>query len=294
MDRVFLNFYYEGKINLIMSNIKLFESKKIRSSWNEEEHKWYFSIIDVVEILTEQPHHQGARNYWKVLKNRLLKEGNQTVTNCNRLKLLAEDGKLRETDVADTEQLLRIIQSIPSPKAEPFKQWLAKVGYERMQEIADPQQSFERARENWQKLGRSDKWIQQRMTGQETRNKLTDYWKDNDVEKSDEFAFLTNIIHQEWTEISVKKHKDLKGLKTQNLRDHMTEAELIFTALAELSTRQIAESTIAKGVKENAVAGKKGGKIAKNARLALEQKTGKNIVTGENFLPPSKENKKLK
>lgn len=277
-----------------MNNIKLFESKKIRSEWNEEEEKWYFSIIDIVEILTDQPHYQGARNYWKVMKNRLLKEGNETVTNCNRLKLVAEDGKMRMTDVADTEQLLRLIQSIPSPKAEPFKVWLAKVGYERMQEIADPSQSLDRARENWQNLGRSEKWIQQRMTGQETRNKLTDYWKGSGVEKPDEFAFLTNIIHQEWTGLTVKKHKDLKGLKNQNIRDHMSEAELIFTALAELSTRHIAESDKAKGLNENAVAGKKGGKIAKNARLELEQKTGKNVVTGENFLPPVKEIKKLK
>ncbi len=189
---------------------------------------------------------------------------------------------------------LRIIQSIPSPKAEPFKQWLAKVGYERMQEITDPEQSLDRARENWQKLGRSEKWIQQRMTGQETRNKLTDYWKESGVEKSDEFAFITNIIHTEWAGLSVKQHKNLKGLKTQNLRDHMNEAELIFTALAELSTRQIAETEKSKGLKQNAVAGKKGGKIAKDARLALEQKTGKKVITSENFLQPFKEKKKLK
>ena len=274
-----------------MSNIKLFESKKIRSEWNEKEEKWYFSITDIVSILTESI---DPLAYWRKLKERLKKEGNETVTNCHALKMIAADGKMRMTDVANTEQLLRLIQSIPSPKAEPFKQWLAKVGYERMQEIADPEQSLDRARENWQKLGRSEKWIQQRMTGQETRNKLTDYWKDSGVEKSDEFAFLTNIIHQEWTGLTVKKHKDLKGLKTQNLRDHMNEAELIFTALAELSTRQIAESDNAKGVNENAVAGKKGGKIAKNARLALEQKTGKRVVTGDNFLPPSKKTKKLK
>ncbi len=274
-----------------MSNIKLFESKKIRSEWNEKEEKWYFSITDIVSILTES---MDPLAYWRKLKERLKKEGNETVTNCHALKMVAADGKMRMTDVANTEQLLRLIQSIPSPKAEPFKQWLAKVGYERMQEIADPEQSLDRARENWQKLGRSEKWIQQRMTGQETRNKLTDYWKDSGVEKSDEFAFLTNIIHQEWTGLTVKKHKNLKGLKTQNLRDHMNEAELIFTALAELSTRQIAESDNAIGVNENAVAGKKGGKIAKNARLALEQKTGKRVVTGDNFLPPSKKTKKLK
>jgi hypothetical protein len=205
----------------------------------------------------------------------------------------AEDRKMRETDTADTETLLRIIQSIPSPKAEPFKQWLAKVGYERMQEIADPEQSLDRARENWQKLGRSEKWIQQRMSGQETRNKLTDYWKENGVEKSDEFAFLTNIIHQEWTGLTVKKHKDIKGLKTQNLRDHMSEAEIIFTALAELSTRQIAEADKAKGVQENAIAGKKGGAVARNARKELESKTGQKVITADNFLPPTKEIKEL-
>lgn len=192
--------------------------------------------------------------------------------------------------------MLRIIQSIPSPKAEPLKQWLAKTGYERMQEIADPEQSLYRARENWQRLGRSEKWVQQRMTGQETRNKLTDYWKQSRVEKSDEFAFLTNIIHQEWTGLTVKKHKDLKGLKTQNLRDPMSEAELIFIPIiigTELSTRQIAETKEAKGLRQNATAGKKGGRIAKNARLALEQKTGKRVITSENFLPPAKEKKKI-
>jgi hypothetical protein len=206
----------------------------------------------------------------------------------------APDGKMRMTDVADTEQLMRLIQSIPSPKAEPFKQWLAKVGYERMQEISDPEQSINRARENWQKLGRSEKWIQQRMTGQDTRNKLTDYWKENGVEKSDEFSFLTNIIHQEWAGISVKQHKNLKGLKVQNLRDHMSEAELIFTALAELSTRQIAEVEKAKGVHQNAIAGKKGGKIAKDARHALEERTGKKVITADNFLPPNKNKEKIK
>ncbi|GLU56623.1 BRO family protein [Dyadobacter frigoris] len=266
-----------------MSNIKLFEEKKVRSHWDAEKEVWYFSITDVVAILTESI---DPLAYWRKLKERLKKEGNQTVTNCHGLKMVAADGKMRLTDVADTEQLLRIIQSVPSPKAEPFKQWLAKVGYERMQEIANPEQSLDRARENWQKLGRSEKWIQQRMTGQETRNKLTDYWKDSGVEKKDEFALLTNIIHEEWTGLTVKKHKDLKGLKTQNLRDHMSEAELIFTALAELSTRQIAESEEAKGMNENAKASKKGGAVAKNARKELEGQTGKSVITGENFLPP--------
>ena len=275
-----------------MSDIKIFENKKVRSQYDADNEIWYFSIVDIVGILTEQPTVDRARNYWKVLKSRLIKEGNETVTKCNQLKLEAEDGKLRLTDVGSVEDIFRLIQSIPSPKAEPFKQWLAKVGYERLQEMNDPSQSIDRARENWQKLGRSEKWIQQRMTGQETRNKLTDYWQESGVKKGDEFAALTNIIHQEWTGLTVKEHKDLKGLKSQNLRDHMSEAELIFTALAELSTRQIAETDNAKGVTENAISGKKGGKIAKDARLALEEKTGKKVITEDNYLPPTK-NKKL-
>ncbi len=277
-----------------MNDIKLFEHRQVRSQYDAEQEIWYFSIVDIVGILTEQPSVDRARNYWKVLKSRLLKEGNESVTNCNQLKLPAEDGKLRITDVGTVEQIFRIIQSIPSPKAEPFKQWLAKVGYERLQEIQDPSLSMDRARENWQKMGRSEKWIQQRMTGQETRNKLTDYWKENGVTEKDEFALLTNIIHQEWTGISVQKHKEIKGLESQNLRDHMSEAELLFTALAELSTRQIAEAEVAKGLNKNAQASKKGGAIAKNARKALEAKTGKNVITGENFLAPSKTKKKLR
>ncbi|MEY3157494.1 MAG: hypothetical protein RLZZ121_547 [Bacteroidota bacterium] len=277
-----------------MSDIKIFENKKVRSHYDADKEMWYFSIVDVVGVLTEQPTLDRARNYWKVLKSRLIKEGNETVTNCNQLKLEAEDGKLRLTDVGNVEDIFRLIQSIPSPKAEPFKKWLAKVGYERLQEMNDPSQSIDRARENWQKLGRSEKWIQQRMTGQETRNKLTDYWQESGVKKGDEFAALTNIIHQEWTGLTVKEHKDLKGLKSQNLRDHMSEAELIFTALAELSTRQIAETTKAKGIQENTLASKKGGAVAKNARKELESKTDKRVVTGENFLPPAKDKKKLK
>lgn len=273
-----------------MSNIRLFESKKVRTHWDENTEQWYFSIIDVIEILTNS---KLPKRYWSDLKIKLIAEGSEVYDKIVRLKMPAEDGKMRETDVADTKSLLRIIQSIPSPKAEPFKQWLAKVGYERMSEIANPEESLERARENWQKLGRSEKWIQQRMTGQETRNKLTDYWKKSGVAKSDEFALLTNIIHQEWSGLTVKQHKQKKKLASQNLRDHMSEAELIFTALAELSTRQIAETEQAKGLNENAKAGKKGGKIAKDARLALEQKTGKKVVTGENFLPPATSQKKL-
>jgi DNA-damage-inducible protein D len=274
-----------------MVPIKLFEQKKVRTYWETKEELWYFSVIDVVSILTDT---SNPRDYWFKMKVRVrLEDGVELSTICRQFKLEASDGKLRETDCANTQNLLRIIQSIPSPKAEPFKQWLAKTGYERMQEIADPSQSLDRARENWQKLGRSEKWIQQRMTGQETRNKLTDYWKDSGIEQPDEFALLTNIIHQEWTGLTVKKHKELKGLKSQNLRDHMSEAELIFTALAELSTRQIAESEQAKGLPQNAKASKKGGAVAKNARKELESKTGKSVVTGENFLPPEKENRIL-
>ena len=193
--------------NIRMTNIKLFESKQIRSEWNENEQKWYFAIIDVIEILTES---NNPRRYWSDLKRKLNAEGfSQLYEIIVQLKTVSSDGKKYLTDCTDVKGLLRIIQSIPSPKAEPFKQWLAKTGYERMKEIADPEQSLDRARENWQKLGRSEKWIQQRMTGQETRNKLTDYWKESGVEKSDEFAFLTNIIHQEWTGLTVKKHKQL-------------------------------------------------------------------------------------
>ena len=209
------------------------------------------------------------------------------------MKLEAEDGKLRLTDVASAETLLRLIQSIPSPKAEPIKRWLAKVGYERMRDMADPARSLDRAREYWQQHGRSEKWIQQRMMGQETRNKLTDYWRDHEIQGEAEYAILTNIIHQEWSGVSVKKHKAMKNLQTQNLRDHMSEAELIFTALAELSTRQIAESVDATGMEENTEAGKKGGRIAKRARQELEEKTGRSVVTGENFLPPAADKKEI-
>jgi hypothetical protein len=268
-----------------MNNIKIFENKKVRSQYDADKEIWYFSIVDIIEILTESPR---PRKYWSALKTKLKSEGSELSQSLGQLKLQSEDGKFYKTDVGNVEDIFRLIQSIPSPKAEPFKQWLAKVGYERLQEIQDPSLSMDRARENWQKMGRSERWIQQRMTGQETRNKLTDYWKESGVQQQDEFAMLTNIIHEEWTGLTVKKHKDLKGLKSQNLRDHMSEAELLFTALAELSTRQIAEADEAKGLKENAKAGKKGGAIAKNARKELETKTGKSVVTGENFLPPKK------
>jgi len=267
-------------------NLTVFEDYKIRRMYDEATETWYFSVIDIVQVLIQQSDYQAARKYWNKLKERLRKEGSQSVTNCHQLKLEAADGKKYLTDVASAETLLRLVQSVPSPKAEPIKLWLAKVGYERMQEMADPARSLDRARETWKKHGRSEKWVQQRMMGQETRNKLTDYWKDHGIKKEDEFAILTNIIHQEWSGVSVKGHKEIKGLKTQNLRDHMSEAELIFTALAELSTRQIAETMNATGMPQNEVAGKKGGGIAKKARLELEAKTGKKVISSGNFLPP--------
>ena len=265
----------------------IFEEREIRRLYDEKTETWFFSVVDIVQVLTQQPDFQTARKYWNKLKERLGKEGSQSVTNCHRLKLPAADGKSYLTDVANAETLLRLVQSVPSPKAEPIKLWLAKVGYERMQEMSDPALALERARATWQKHGRSEKWIQQRMTGQETRNKLTDYWATHEIKKGDEYAILTNLIHQEWSGVSVKAHKDLKGLQTQNLRDHMSEAELIFTALAELSTRQIAETATATGLTENITAAKTGGKIAQRARLELEAKTGKPVVTGENYLPPA-------
>ena len=274
-----------------MSDIKLFGSKKVRSYWDDDAEKWYFSVVDVVEVLTESV---NPRDYWFKMKTRVASEdGVQLSTICRQLKLESSDGKKYLTDCADVETLLRIIQSVPSPKAEPFKQWLAKVGYERMQEISDPALGVDRARENWQKLGRSDKWIGQRMMGQETRNKLTDYWKESGVEKPDDFAKLTNIIHEEWTGIKISEHKKLKSLKTENLRDHMSEAELIFTALAELSTRNIAESVEAIGVTENAKASKRGGAVAKRAKEDFEEQTGQKVITNDNFLPLSDTTKKL-
>jgi hypothetical protein len=273
------------KTSVDMSNLKFFEGKQIRSYWNEKEEQWYFSVVDIIEALTNSV---NPTDYLKKLRKRDSELGSYVGTNCPQVEMLT-NGKRRKTLAGTVKDIFRIIQSIPSPQAEPFKQWLAKVGYERIQEINDPGQGIDRARENWQKLGRSEKWIQQRMTGQETRNKLTDYWQESGVKKGVEFAALTNIIHQEWTGLTVKNHKELKGLQSQNLRDHMSEAELIFTALAELSTRQIAETAEAKGLNENEVASKKGGSVAKNARKELEDKTGKSIITGENFLPTGKD-----
>jgi len=264
------------------NDISVFEEKNIRRVYDEKTETWYFSVVDIVQVLTDSP---DAGAYWRKLKQRLKKEGSEVVTNCHGLKLTAKDGKKYLTDVADAQTLLRLVQSVPSPKAEPVKLWLAKVGYERIKEMADPEIALNRSRALWREHGRPEKWIEQRMLGQETRNKLTDYWKEHDVKEGREYAILTNIIHQEWAGLSVKEHKGLKGLKDQNLRDHMSEAELIFTALAELSTRQIAESMNATGLNENAEAGRKGGGIARHARQELEQRTGQKVVTGKSGLP---------
>ena len=276
------------------NDLAIFEGHEIRRVYDEATETWWFSVVDIIRVLTQQPDHRKAQSYWTTLKNRLKAEGSEVVTKCDQLKMPAADGKNYLTDAATAETLLRLVQSVPSPKAEPIKLWLAKVGYERMQEIADPARSLARARETWQKQGRSAKWIEQRMTGQETRNKLTDYWATHDIKQGDEFAILTNLIHQEWAGVSVASHKNLKSLKTENLRDHMSEAELIFTALAELSTRQIAASVQATGLPENKAAAKTGGRIAKKARLELEAKTGRKVVTAENYLPPTKVAKQVK
>ena len=267
------------------TKIDIFEGKKIRRQWDVKREKWYFSVIDIIAVLTEQSDFKKAQSYWTTLKSRLKQEGNESVTKCDKLKLQSADGKYYKTDVADVEVILRLIQSVPSSKAEPVKLWLARVGYERIEEINDPEKALNRSRDYWQRMGRSGKWIQQRMMGQEIRNKLTDYWKNNEVRAQDEYAALTNIIHEEWSDLSVKEHKALKDLKSENLRDHMTDAELVFTALAELSTRQIAETMESKGLEENKIPAKKGGRVAKNARLELEQKTGKRVVSGSNYLP---------
>ena len=274
------------------SDIKLFEQSKIRSIYDEEKDVWYFSVIDVIAILSGS---KEPKRYWSDLKRKLNKEAgsDQPYEKIVRLKMLAIDGKMRDTDAADAETMLRIVQSLPSPKAEPIKQWLARVGYERMKETVDPALSIDRARENWQKLGHSEKWIQQRMMGQETRNKLTDYWKEHEITKDEEYAILTNIIHQEWSGLSVREHKQLKGLKSQNLRDHMSEAELIFTALAELSTRQVAENMDAKGMSENKKAARRGGNVARVAKEKFEEETGQSVVTNENYLPKRTEKKEI-
>ena len=261
------------------NEIKIFEEKKVRTLWDAENEKWYFSIIDVIAVLTDQPSYQGARNYWKVLKHRLVKEGNETVTNCNRLKLEAEDGKQRFTDVADTEQLFRLIQSIPSPKAEPFKLWLAKVAAERLDEMQDPELSIDKALQQYLNLGYSESWINQRLKSIEIRKELTDEWKKRGLKKGVQFATLTDIITKAWSDKTTKEYKILKGLKKENLRDNMSNTELILNMLAEASTKDISAATNPKDFEESKRVAKQGGNVAKVARKELEARTGKKVVS---------------
>ncbi|HQV86844.1 MAG TPA: Bro-N domain-containing protein [Chitinophagaceae bacterium] len=264
------------------NEIKVFEDKQVRSLWDAEQEKWYISIIDVISVLTNQNNYQGARNYWKVLKHRLLKEGNKTVTNCNQLKMEAPDGKMRLTDVADTEQLFRLIQSIPSPKAEPFKLWLAQVASERLDEMQDPELSIDRALEQYMQLGYSENWINQRLKSIEIRKELTDEWKKRGLKEGVQFATLTDIITKAWSDKTTKEYKILKGLKKENLRDNMTNTELILNMLAEASTKDISAATNPKDFEESKKVAKQGGNVAKVARKELEAKTGKKVVTSLN------------
>ena len=259
--------------------IKLFNQKQIRTHWDEDQEKFYFSIVDVIAILTDQRDFQGARNYWKVLKNRLFKEGNETVTNCNRLKMLAADKKMRFTDVADTEQLLRLIQSIPSKKAEPFKQWLAQVGRERIDEIEDPEIGFDRLLTTYLKKGYSKEWINQRLKSIEIRKELTDEWDERDVKKGLEYAILTDEITKAWSGFSTKQYKRYKDLKKENLRDNMTNLELVLNMLAEASTTEISKDKEPSSFEENKSVAQKGGMVAKAARTQLEKTTKKKVVT---------------
>jgi len=261
------------------NDIKLFDDKEVRTLWDADQEKWYISIIDVVEILTSQVNYQGARNYWKVLKHRLLKEGNETVTNCNRLKMLAKDGKMRQTDVADTEQLFRLIQSIPSPKAEPFKIWLAQVAAERLDELQDPELTIDRALEQYLQLGYSQNWINQRLKSIEVRKELTDEWNARGLKEGIQFATLTDIIYKAWSGKSTKEYKVLKGLKKENLRDNMTNTELILNMLAEASTKDISQATNPETFAESKDVANQGGNVAKVALKELESKTGKKVVS---------------
>ncbi|MFP5470879.1 MAG: Bro-N domain-containing protein [Bacteroidia bacterium] len=262
-----------------MSNIKLFEEKTVRSVWDEEKERWYLSIIDVIAVLTESI---DPNAYWRKLKQRLKQEGNETVTNCHGLKMLAADGKMRMTDVADTEQLLRLIQSIPSPKAEPFKQWLAQVGSERLDEMQDPELSIDRALEQYLKLGYSENWINQRLKSIEIRKELTDEWKKIGLKEGTQFATLTDIITKAWSDKTTKEYKILKGLKKKNLRDNMTNTELILNMLAEASTKDISTATNPKDFEESKKVAKQGGNVARVARKELEAKTGKKVVSALN------------
>ena len=261
--------------------IKVFEEKKVRTLWDSETEEWYFSVVDVVAVLTDSDY-QVARNYWKVLKNRMKKEGNETVTNCNRLKLISEDGKMRLTDVATTEQLFRLIQSIPSPKAEPFKLWMAQVAKERLDQIQDPELSIEQAMKDYKRLGYSDNWINQRLKSIEIRKELTDEWKRRGLQEGVQFATLTDIIYQTWADKTAKEYKQFKGLKKENLRDNMTNKELVLNMLAELSTKEISESTQPETFSEHKDVARRGGNIAREARLRLEEETGKPVISPMN------------
>ncbi len=258
--------------------IKVFEEKKVRTIWDSDKEEWYFSIVDVVAVLTNNDY-QAARNYWKVLKNRLAKEGNETVTNCNRLKLSAEDGKMRFTDVATTEQLFRLIQSIPSPKAEPFKLWMAQVAKERLDQMQDPELSIEQAMTDYKRLGYSDNWINQRLKSIEIRKDLTDEWKRQGLEDGVQFATLTDIIYKTWAGKTAKEYKQFKRLKKENLRDNMTNKELVLNMLAELSTKEISEVTDTETFDDHMEVARRGGNIAKEARRKLEEETGRPVVT---------------
>lgn len=264
------------------NELKLFEDKKIRAKWDDEQEKWYFSIVDVVAVLTDSEY-QKARNYWKVLKSRLKDEGNESVTNCNQLKMKSLDGKFYMTDVADVQQLLRLIQSIPSKKAEPFKLWLAQVGKERIDEVYDPEIAINRALEIYRKKGYSEEWINQRLKTIDIRKEFTDELKDKGIKDGKDFAILTNILTQTWSGYSVKEYKNLKGLKKENLRDNMTNMELVLNMLAETSSTEISKSKSIKGFKETQDSVIEGGNIARVAKEQLERKTGKKVVTDKNF-----------
>ena len=263
-------------------SLQLFETKKVRTIWDDEQEKWYFAIVDVVAVLTEQNDYQTSRNYWKVLKNRLKNEGNETVTNCNQFKLQAADGKMRLTDVADTEQLFRLIQSIPSPKAEPFKIWMSQVASSRLEQMQDPELSIEQAMADYKRLGYSDSWINQRLKSIEIRKELTDEWNRTGVIEGYQYATLTDIITQEWSGFKTKEYKQFKGLKKESLRDNMTNVELILNSLAEASTTEISKQKDPSGFEENKVVAKEGGEVAKIAREQLEAKIGKTIISLKN------------
>ena len=261
------------------SSIQLFEDQKIRTAWDAEKEEWYFAIVDVIAVLTDSA---DPQNYWRVLKKRLKDEGNETITNCNGLKMTAPDGKKRKTDVASTEQLLRIIQSIPSPKAEPFKAWLAMVGKERIEETIDPEQAIDRALDTYLKKGYSEEWIHQRLLAIRIRNELTDEWKKRGVQKGKEYAILTDEISRAWSGMTTGQYKRLKGLTKENLRDNMTDLELVLTMLAEASTTDISKTAKPQTFEENKQVAKRGGKVAGIARQALEAETGKPVITEKN------------